>query len=170
MAERSRWWPRRRRCSGGRQIWPLSVGFGQTHLQWLVTREEVALRDGGMFVAGGVQTSGVLCMGVVVVAAPGVNLADVSWPAAVAPVGVAILLGGVVEEICASSTLGSRSSDETHDPIVGLGGGGVSNVLYPLWGAILEILVPFVLPAGWTCTTSCLTGGEVGVALRLVWQ
>lgn len=25
---------------------------------------------------------------------------------------------------------------------------------FPFWGAVFEILAPFALPAGWTCTTS----------------
>ncbi|XBJ15833.1 hypothetical protein VPH35_007618 [Triticum aestivum] len=101
------------------------------------------------------------------VADPGESLAGASWPAAAALVGVAFFLGGAVVVICASSSLGSRSPGESQDP------GWIRrrrrlNVVFPLGGAVLEILVPFVLPAGWTCTTSRSAGARP--AVRLVWR
>lgn len=88
------------------------------------------------------------CVGVV---APGESLASARRPAATAPVGVVILLGGVVGD-GTSSTPGSRSSGESQDPALGSGGDVVFSVASPLKGTVLMILVSLVLPTGWTCT------------------
>lgn len=73
---------------------------------------------------------------------------------------------------CTFSVLGLRSTGESHDPVRS-GGGGIFNVVFPLWGFVLEILAPFVLPAGWTCAASRLAGVQlvmrvVGVATRVM--
>lgn len=71
------------------------------------------------------------CVGV---AAPGESLAGAGRPAATAPVGVAILLGGVVGNHTAKSP-GSSPSGENPDPAAGSGGGVVFNVV-PLFRAL----------------------------------
>lgn len=107
------------------------------------------------------------------VADPGESLAGASWPAAVALVSVAFFLGGAVVVICASSSLGSRSPGESQDP------GWIRRRRrlqrrFPSWGRRLGDLGPFCascrLDVHGIAVGRCPAGGEVGVALRRVWQ
>lgn len=102
---------------------------------------------------GGVRSSGGTCwplVGCVGMVAPGESLAGARRPAATARVGVVILLGGVVRDLC-SPTPGSRPLGENQDPAVGSGGGVVFSVVSPLEGTVLKILIPMVLFTDWMC-------------------
>ena len=148
---------------GGRSV----LGGGR-----LVSSVSPARRGGGLCVA----MAWLLCKGVRVGVGrtresdgaidSGESLARACLPAAAAPVGVAFFLGGVVVVICASSALRSRSSGESQDP------GWIRRI--PSLGHRLEDLGPIFAAYGLDvhgiAVGRCLTGGEVGVALRRVWQ
>ncbi|XBI31521.1 hypothetical protein VPH35_055077 [Triticum aestivum] len=89
------------------------------------------------------------CMGV---AAPGESLAGAGRPAATAPVGIAILLAGVVGDLTTTAP-GSSPSGESPDPVAGLAVVS-SSTLFPSLGRRLEDFDPFGASYNSTCTVA----------------
>ena len=113
----------------------------------------VRLLCGGCAVQWRHGSTSACCLGV---AALGESLAGAGRPAATAPVGVVIILGGVIGNFIAS-TRRSISSGESPDPAAGSGGGVVLNI------------VPIGASYDWTCTVTYVATMTV-VSMSKAWH